>query len=163
MAQPATQQPAALFICLGNICRSPLAEGLCLHHLSAIGRAGHAHADSAGTAGYHIGKSPDHRSIAVATQHGVTLPSKARQVDPAQDWHRFTLLIPMDRDNESDILDLGAPASKVRRLGSFLHRAHERFDADVPDPYYDNDDAFAHVFTMLDDAMPELVRTLLDA
>ncbi len=134
-----------LFVCLGNICRSPLAEGIFLHLAQQRGVADRFSVDSAGTGGWHIGKGPDPRSVAVARKHGVALPSRARQVrgDETEHWN---LVLAMDTQNRIDLLDLGFDASKVRVIRVFDPTADAE---DVPDPYYGGDDGFEHVYAML--------------
>lgn len=156
---------AVLFVCLGNICRSPLAEGLFIHLARERGVLDRFRVDSAGTGAWHVGKSADPRSIAVARAHGVHLPSIARQVDPARDFERFDLVLAMDRSNRTDLLDLGAPRDRVRLMRSFdptLTGAPEH-DLDVPDPYYGHRDGFQRVYDMLLRAttglLDELVRS----
>ncbi|MDZ4830076.1 MAG: low molecular weight protein-tyrosine-phosphatase [Phycisphaerae bacterium] len=144
-----------LFVCMGNICRSPVAEGVFLHLSRARGVADLFEVDSAGTGGWHAGEPPDRRSSQVAAVRGVHLPSVARQV-VAADFARFDRLIVMDRTNERDLLHMGAPRSKVQLLLSFdpASRAEE-----VLDPYYGGRDGFESMYTLIDGAC----RGLLDA
>jgi protein-tyrosine phosphatase len=145
------QPTGVLFVCLGNICRSPLAEGLFLHLADERGVADRFLVDSCGTGGWHIGEPPDKRARAVAKKHGVHLPSRARRLDPAADWERFHWLIPMDLSNRRDLLAEGAPSERVRLLRSFdpaLAGGHEK-DMQVPDPYYGAGDGFEVVFEMV--------------
>jgi protein-tyrosine phosphatase len=140
-----------LFVCLGNICRSPLAEGLFIHLARERGVLERFRVDSAGTGAWHVGKPADPRSIAVARAHGVHLPSVARQVDPETDFVRFGLILAMDRSNRTDLLDLGAARERVRLMRSFdptLVGASEQ-ELDVPDPYYGDGDGFERVYEML--------------
>lgn len=142
---------ALLFVCLGNICRSPLAEGLFIHLASERGEMQRFRVDSAGTGAWHVGKGADPRSIAVARAHGVHLPSIARQVEAESDFEGFDLILAMDRANRTDLLDLGAPRERVRLMRSFdptLAGADER-ELDVPDPYYGPGDGFQRVYDML--------------
>ncbi|SFM52280.1 protein-tyrosine phosphatase [Pleomorphomonas diazotrophica] len=100
-----------LFVCLGNICRSPTAEGLMLNHLAAAGLANRIRVDSAGTGGWHAGEPPDRRTIAAARKHGVDLmPLRARQVRTA-DFSDFDLIVGMDRQNVADLRRLAPKAS----------------------------------------------------
>lgn len=142
---------ALLFVCLGNICRSPLAEGLFIHLANQRGVIDRFLVDSAGTGAWHVGKAADSRSIAVARAHGVHLPSVARQVDAATDFERFDLILAMDRANRTDLLDLGAPRERVKLMRSFdatLAGADDR-ELEVPDPYYGHGDGFQRVYDML--------------
>lgn len=132
---------------MGNICRSPLAEGVFLHLLRERGLEGRIVVDSAGTGGWHVGHPPDPRSIAVASRYGIELPSRARKIH-TDDWEKFDLIIVMDNENRSDCLDAGAPEDKVRHLRSFdpiLNGAN----LPVPDPYYGGEDGFDTVYEMV--------------
>lgn len=143
---------AILFVCLGNICRSPLAEGILRHRIEAAGLSAAVSVDSAGTASWHTGKSPDPRSIAIAARNGIDLTSqRARQVAPA-DFTCFDMILAMDADNLTE-LRARAPAGSRTQLRRFLGR-------DVPDPYYGGPDGFDHVFRMLDKGCAALVAEL---
>jgi protein-tyrosine phosphatase len=154
-----------LFVCLGNICRSPLAEGVFLHKADHRGAAQRFEVDSAGLGGWHVGEAPDPRALAVARRHGVRLVSRARQVARA-DFLRFDHLICMDHSNRNGLLKIGAPPDKVRLLlevGSASRgRGHgPRRGSDVPDPYYGGDDGFEEVFGLIDSACEALLDELL--
>ncbi|MBL9150216.1 MAG: low molecular weight phosphotyrosine protein phosphatase [Phycisphaerae bacterium] len=143
-----------LFVCMGNICRSPVAEGVFLHLARERGTLDRFVVDSAGTGGWHAGAKPDRRSVDVAAKRGVHLPSIARQVT-GDDFARFDYLIVMDAQNEEDLLSMGAPRDKVVRLMAYhpSPRLHE-----VPDPYYGGIDGFEHMYELIDAAC----RGLLD-
>ena len=137
-----------LFVCLGNICRSPLAEGVFKSLLRARSLTEHYRVDSAGTGAWHVGEGPDRRATEVARRHGVTLEGRARQV-AAPDFVDFDYLVAMDRQNLSELSTL------TRRRGSRarLHLLRE-FDPDpgdrqVPDPYYGGTDGFETVYAIL--------------
>lgn len=139
-----------LFVCLGNICRSPLAEGVFIHLARERGVLDLFEVDSCGTGRWHVGKRADPRSLEVAERNGVHLPSIARQVEPRRDFERFEWLIAMDRSNRNHLLDAGAPEGRVHLLRAFdpeLRGASEG-ELDVPDPYWD-DDGFERVFEMV--------------
>lgn len=143
--------PSVLFVCLGNICRSPLAEGIFLHLAKGRGIEGIT-VDSCGTGGWHAGEGPDRRALAVARQRGVHLPSRARKVI-VQDFEKFDLIVAMDASNLDDLVALGAPRDRVRLMRSY-DPAHSNTHAgkpapDVPDPYYGGDDGFDRVYDML--------------
>ncbi|MCW5758109.1 MAG: low molecular weight phosphotyrosine protein phosphatase [Phycisphaeraceae bacterium] len=156
----ATRPPSILFVCLGNICRSPLAEGIFLHLAERHGLDGVV-VDSAGTGDWHAGEGPDRRAMAVARRRGVHLPSIARQVRVPEDFDRFTHLVPMDASNMAHLLDLGAPPGRVRLMRAY-DPAHAGLPVapDVPDPYYGGDDGFDRVFDMLESACLGLVEHL---
>ncbi|NRA57793.1 MAG: low molecular weight phosphotyrosine protein phosphatase [Phycisphaerales bacterium] len=146
MTEPSAP-PSVLFVCLGNICRSPLAEGIFLHLAAERGIDGMI-VDSAGTGGWHAGEGPDRRASAVATKRGVHLPSIARQIERA-DFERFTHIIAMDASNHENLLSMGAPAERLRLMRSYDPSHSIQSAPDVPDPYYGGDDGFDRVFDML--------------
>ena len=140
-----------LFVCLGNICRSPLAKVIMRDRARLRGVGGLISVDSCGTGAWHVGKGADPRSIQIAAVNGLSLEHTARQLDPACDFARFDWLIAMDRDNREALLHRGAPAAKVRLARSFDPGLAGEADwkLDVPDPYYGGDDGFRVVFDML--------------
>ncbi|WP_269931866.1 low molecular weight protein-tyrosine-phosphatase [Aminobacter sp. HY435] len=147
-----------LFVCLGNICRSPLAEGVFRAVLAERGVEAEFVVDSAGTGGWHAGSAPDPRSIAIAAQYGVDITAQqARKVVPA-DFERFDLILGMDRSNVDD-LKASAPAKAAGRVELFLGHATGR-TRDVPDPYYGGDDGFAAVYRMIREASEALADRL---
>lgn len=134
------------FVCLGNICRSPTAEGVLVHLVAQAGRADAFEIDSAGTAAYHEGERPDRRALATARARGVELPGRARQFRPA-DFERFDHVLAMDRDNLRELMRLApddAARAKLALLRSFDPDAPH--GAEVPDPYYGGADGFERVF-----------------
>src|SRR5688500_1630475 len=110
--EPPNPRTRVLFVCLGNICRSPLAEGVFLHLVKEAGLTDRFEVASAGTGEWHIGERPDSRSIAVARRHGVELPSRARQVE-SKDLHTFDHVIAMDRENLRDLKRLAGAGAKA--------------------------------------------------
>lgn len=141
-------QTSVLFICLGNICRSPLAEGIFTHMIRERGLAERFHIDSCGTGGWHAGNAPDPRSVLIAAKNGLDITHlRARKFDAKRDPVEFDWLIPMDRQNETDIIELGTPSDKVRLMRSFDRTLSK--PSDVPDPYYGGDDGFDKVYEML--------------
>ncbi len=154
-----------LFVCLGNICRSPLAEGLFIHLARARGILHRFEIDSCGTGGWHVGERPDKRALAVAKKHGVELPSLARRLDSPGDFERFHLILHMDRANRRDLLAEGAPEDRVRLLRAFDPTLANRADGDldVPDPYYGADGGFDEVFAMVHAACNGLLDHLTRA
>ncbi len=149
---------SVLFVCMGNICRSPLAEGVFLHLLRERGLEDRFTVDSAGTGGWHVGNPPDPRSLAVARKYGIDLPSRARQIHSG-DWEKFDLIIVMDNDNLSDCLDAGAPKAKIRHLRSFDSKLNGS-NLPVPDPYYGGEDGFETVYQMVHAACSGLLDDL---
>lgn len=137
-----------LFVCLGNICRSPLAEGVFAHLAERRGVRAHFEVDSCGTGGWHAGEPSDLRATAVALRHGIRLTRVARQLNPERDFGRFHHLIAMDRSNARHLLEAGAPRDRVRLLRSFV--PDDAHDLDVPDPYYGGDDGFETVYRIIE-------------
>jgi protein-tyrosine phosphatase len=137
-----------LFVCLGNICRSPLAEGVFLHLADEAGLSHRLEVDSAGTGAYHVGERPDRRSIEVASRHGIELPGRARQAEP-EDFERFHMVVAMDRSNHDDLAAMapGDATAELRMLREFDPEADG--DLDVPDPYYGGPQGFDRVYEMV--------------
>lgn len=156
---PEPRQTGVLFVCLGNICRSPLAEGIFIHLARERGVQERFRVDSCGTGGWHAGERADPRSIAVAAKYGIELPSIARKFDPRRDPVDFHWLIPMDNQNHRDLLDHGVPREKLRLM---LDYHPELKSGEVPDPYYGGPDGFDKVYEMLrvscDAMLDSLVR-----
>lgn len=148
------------FVCLGNICRSPTAEGIMLHLVEREGLSDQFVIDSAGTSGYHVGEPPDSRSLATAQARGVHLPSRARQF-VASDFQRFDFVLAMDIPNVRALYGLApdqAARDKVHLLRSFDAQSHD--GAAVPDPYYGSGDGFEHVFDVCEAACRGLLTHL---
>ncbi len=140
-------QISILFVCLGNICRSPLAEGILRHLAAAAGRADEFLIDSAGTGAWHIGDPPDSRAIAVAAEHGIDISTlRARRVEAA-DFDRFDLILALDRKNLQSLRE-SAPAGASARIALFAEHALATAD-DVPDPYFGGRAEFEDVYRML--------------
>jgi len=147
-----------LFVCTGNICRSPTAEGVFRHFIAAAGLSDRFHVDSAGTHGYHIGEPPDSRSVALARKHGYDLSAlRARQFSAA-DYAAFDLLLAMDRGHLKIMRRL-APPQDAARARLFLSYVPECGIDDVPDPYYGDERDFAQTLDLIERGS----RALLDA
>lgn len=148
-----------LFVCMGNICRSPTAEGVSRNIIINSGMDEFIKVDSAGTHGYHIGEPPDLRTCEAALRRGIDLSNlRARKVVPL-DFEHFDLLLAMDRDN-LELLKRGARPEYHAKLGLFMSYA-SRFDTDeVPDPYYGGEQGFELVLDMAEDAGRGLIETL---
>ena len=146
-----------LFVCMGNICRSPLAEGVFRELVQRAGLADSIEIDSAGIGDWHVGELPDPRTRAVAERRGLKLVSRARQVIP-DDLEQFDYVVAMDEENLRGLRRLRAdagPDTQVRRLREFDREA----DAlDVPDPYYGGDDGFERVHDMVERACAGLLE-----
>jgi protein-tyrosine phosphatase len=144
---------------MGNICRSPTAEGVMRRMLADAGMEG-VEVESAGTGGWHAGEPPDERATVAAARRGVTLEGAARQVKPA-DFRRFDLLVAMDRGNLRELLALAPDedaAEKVRLLREFDPASSG--DLDVPDPYYGGNRGFENVLDMVEAACRGLIDEL---
>jgi protein-tyrosine phosphatase len=142
------------FVCLGNICRSPTAEGIFLHVVAREGLHAHFVIDSAGTAAYHVGERADPRTQSTAQARGVALPSFARRFERA-DFARFDYVLAMDTKNRDDLLRLaqsGEERAKVQLLRSFCARSVDANELDVPDPYYGGVQGFEDVFDICEAA-----------
>ena len=138
---------SVLFVCLGNICRSPLAEGVFRAVLEAEGKAGGALIDSAGTNGYHTGEAPDARSIKIARRYGIDISNQQCRQLVADDFHRFDLIVGMDRMNMAAI-EKRRPAGASAQTGLFYGVALG--DAkQIPDPYFGTDSDFEAIYRMI--------------
>jgi protein-tyrosine phosphatase len=140
-----------LFVCLGNICRSPTAEGVMRSLIARDALEQEIETDSAGTGSWHLGSAPDARASAAAAGRGVTLAGAARQVR-AQDFEEFDLILAMDGENLRDLRRLAQGTGgeeRVRRLREFDPAAVAAGELDVPDPYYGAPGGFDEVFEMV--------------
>ncbi len=140
-----------LFVCSGNICRSPTAEAMFRALIEERGLSGEIEVDSAGTGSWHVGSPPDERSARAARARGIELSGRARQVEPS-DFERFDVLVAMDASHAAELQAL-APAemaAKVRLLREFDPEAVAAGDTDVPDPYYGGPDGFEHVLDVVE-------------
>jgi protein-tyrosine phosphatase len=148
-----------LFVCMGNICRSPTAEGVTRALAEREGLQAHFEFDSAGTHGYHIGSPPDARSRKAAEQRGYDLsPLRARQVNP-YDFVRFDHILAMDCDNLA-LLKQACPVEHQAKLGLFLDFATRFPEREVPDPYYGGEEGFDLVLDLIEDAARGLLERL---
>jgi protein-tyrosine phosphatase len=152
---------AILFVCLGNICRSPLAEGIFRHQIEAARMADRFTIDSAGCGGWHTGELPDKRSIAVAQTHGIDISGqRARQIHIA-DFDRFDLILGLDRDNVRNLIDM-KPEGSQAEVGLYLEKALG-VAKNVPDPYYGSEADFAAVYKLCEKAGAGLLKSLTSA
>ena len=148
-----------LFVCMGNICRSPTAEGVFRRKLQALKISGPIEVDSAGTHGYHVGEAPDQRAQRAAERRGYDLSKiRARKV-AVQDFDYFDLILAMDR-NSLEALRRVCPPQRHDRLGLFMDYASRFDDDEVPDPYYGLGQGFDLVVDMVEDATDGLIATI---
>ena len=152
-------RPAILFVCLGNICRSPLAEAAFRARAEEAGLD--VMADSAGTADYHVGKSPDPRSVAEAARHGIDIGEyRGRQLAP-KDFSRFSMIFGMDHENVSNI-EKCRPGGSTTPVALLMDVVEGREGAAIADPYYDGEERFADTWADVDAAAIALVERLRD-
>lgn len=150
---------SVLFVCLGNICRSPTGEGVLLHAIQQQGLESRCIVDSAGTSGYHVGQAADYRMRESAARRGYSLLSRSRQLTH-QDMLEFDLVIAMDRENRLGIEAVNSqPSARIHLLSDFLDDA---WPIDVPDPYYGGDAGFEEVLDMIEAACPKILAELLE-
>ena len=144
-----------LFVCLGNICRSPTGEGVLQHLVDEQNLSFQYKIDSAGTAGYHIGAQADSRMREHAAKRGYDLQSRARKLTKS-DLEQFDLVIAMDRENYQNIVAIHPkPTAEIKMLSDFLGG---EWPHDVPDPYYGGADGFEYVLDMIEAACPKIVE-----
>jgi protein-tyrosine phosphatase len=151
------QPTRVLFVCLGNICRSPLAEGVFAHLAKERGVIDRFYVDSAGTGGWHSGEAPDPRMTKVAKKRGVALTSVARKVEPRRDFPDadgeggFDVVVAMDQENLEALLKAGCPSDRLSLLRSHDPAMEGKSGAalEVPDPYYGGADGFEEVYDLV--------------
>ena len=148
-----------LFVCLGNICRSPLAEAIFKDKISKKGLENLVEADSCGTAHYHIGNSPDHRTIANALKNGVVIDHLGQQLsyDHITD---YDFILAMDKSNHQNILKLDKDGIYLKKVSLMRSFDNDRDDDSVPDPYYGTEKDFQQVFEILDSSVESFIRFL---
>lgn len=147
-----------LMVCLGNICRSPLAEGI----LRAKVKSENIFVDSAGTAAYHIGKLPDTRSIEVAKKHGIDITNQRARKFVVADFNEFDVIYAMDTANFNDILSLATSKEEIGKVKLLLNEINTVENKSVPDPYYGEATGFENVYNMLDEACTVIANTLIE-
>jgi len=158
-AMKSTKKISVLFVCMGNICRSPTAEAVARTLALRCGLEAHFEFDSAGTHGYHVGQAPDRRAQEAAAKRGYDLSKlRARQVD-ARDFVRFDRILAMDRDNLA-LLRQACPVEHHGKLGLFLEYASEKTLDEVPDPYYGGPEGFETVLDLIEEGAHGLIERL---
>jgi protein-tyrosine phosphatase len=152
---------SVLFVCLGNICRSPLAQGIFEKQILNTELGAHYAADSAGTSGWHVGEPPHSGSIAIARKFGITIDKqKSRPVHP-KDGEIFDYIIAMDSSNRESLLsEFGFPATKVHLMRDFSLTNKTNKGMAVPDPWGKSRSAFEEVYRILDDAIAGFIEFL---
>lgn len=148
-------QTKVLMVCLGNICRSPLAEGI----LKSKVDPNRVYVDSAGTAGYHIGSGPDMRSIAVANKYNIDISSQRCRIFTRDDLNRFDLIYAMDQSNYTDIISMATVDIQVQKVRLLLDEVDLGIN-EVPDPYYGGQQGFELVFDLVNRACDAVVKRI---
>jgi protein-tyrosine phosphatase len=162
MYRTQSMQDSVLFVCLGNICRSPTAEGVFRERVRRAGLSDRIVVASAGTGDWHVGEPPDRRAIAHAAKRGYDLrKQRARQLCP-EDFERFNWILAMDRANLRE-LSAQRPADFGGHVGLFLEMAPHLGVAEVPDPYYGGADGFERVLDLIESASDSLLARIIDA
>ena len=147
-----------LMVCLGNICRSPLAEGILKSKIDSQ----KAYIDSSGTGSYHIGKLPDSRSIAVAKNYNLDITDQRCKQFKQSDFDEFDLIFVMDSFNKEDVLRLARNNNDRAKVKMILNEVFPDENVDVPDPYHDSERGFENVYQMLDKACNIIAQKLND-
>jgi len=145
-----------LMVCLGNICRSPLAEGILKSKLNPDFYI----VESAGTSAYHIGELHDHRSIAIAKKNGIDISNQRARKFIANDFNEFDLIYAMDIENYHNICSLSTNKSNLLKVKLILNEINPLKDLSVPDPYYGGDFGFENVYEMLDKACSIITKNI---
>lgn len=145
-----------VMVCLGNICRSPLAEGILKSKLDTTKFT----VDSAGTANYHTGKSPDKRSIAVAIKNGLDITNQKAAHFQASYFKQYDHIFVMDLSNYNDVLSLAKSPKERDKVSLILNETHPNQGMEVPDPYYGGDEGFDYVYELLDAACEVIANRL---
>lgn len=146
-----------LMVCLGNICRSPLAEGVLRHQAALAGVP--VEVDSCGTANYHVGAKPDHRSIKKASEYGFNIADLRGRQFTSNDFHDFDIIYVMDQSNYNNVIRLAPNESHKKKVKLILNEISET-NSEVPDPYYGGDDGFEHVYQLLNTACKNIITKL---
>ena len=150
---------SVLFVCMGNICRSPTAEGVFRHLVGEAGLSGQIQIDSAGTHAYHIGEPPDRRSQATAKSRGVDLSMQRARKVASEDFKKFHYVLAMDENNLSELLRI-CPSDAIHPPQLFLAFAPQLAHREVPDPYYGGPQGFDQVFDMVESASKGLLEVI---
>nr|AOE12535.1 protein tyrosine phosphatase [uncultured bacterium]CCF99349.1 low molecular weight phosphotyrosine protein phosphatase [uncultured Cytophagia bacterium] len=147
-----------LMVCLGNICRSPIAEGVLQTKLNSKGLD--IKVDSAGTGGWHAGQAPDPRSIAIANKYGIDISNQQARQFSSSDFESFDIIYAMDGSNLSDIVSLANSNEDIEKVRLILNEISPEDNTPVPDPYYGGDDGFEKVYQLLDAACEIITKKI---
>ncbi|MDQ7075240.1 MAG: low molecular weight protein-tyrosine-phosphatase [Gammaproteobacteria bacterium] len=149
-----------LFVCMGNICRSPTAEGVFTQLVSEAGLSDRFEIDSAGTHSYHIGKKPDKRAQEAALQRGLDLSGLRGREVYKEDFAYFDYILAMDKDNLRDLKLISPKAEFEGKIHLFLDFSEQASESEVPDPYYGGDQGFEHVLDLVQQASVGLLAQI---
>jgi protein-tyrosine phosphatase len=147
-----------VMVCLGNICRSPLAEGILQSKVNDT-----VFVDSAGTANYHIGELPDKRSIDVANKYGIDITNQRCKHFTSKHFEEFDSIYVMDKSNYENVIKLASSEKDKQKVKLILNESSPNHDLEVPDPYYGGEDGFENVYQMLDEACNVIAKNLKTA
>jgi protein-tyrosine phosphatase len=147
-----------LMVCLGNICRSPLAEGILAHKVKGNGLDWYV--DSAGTGNWHVGNLPDPRSIKAAKNHGIDITNQRARQFKAQDLEDFDLIFAMDSSNYQNIIALAKNEVEINKVFLIRNLVSPNQNLPVPDPYYSGEEAYEEVYQLLDEACNEILKNV---
>lgn len=145
-----------LMVCLGNICRSPMADGLLRKKVSDHNLA--IEVDSAGTGDWHVGQAPDDRMRATAKSNGLSIDELRGRQFVQEDFDLFDRVYVMDRSNYENVIKLARNDADITKVDLFLNLSHPGEDMEVPDPYFGGEEGFQHVFDLIDDATDRLIN-----
>jgi len=150
-----------LMVCLGNICRSPIAEGILRHKLQTM-KNEDVETDSAGTSNFHIGECPDSRMRMTAVKNGMDISDLRARQFVQSDFDEFDLIYAMDNANKQDILKLARNDADRAKVKLILDEVYPGESREVPDPYYGGEQGFQDVFDMLDDATDQIIAKYIE-
>ena len=145
-----------LMVCLGNICRSPLAEGILVHKTKQLD----IKVDSAGTAAYHVGKLPDKRSIEIADKYNINLRNQRARQFSRTDFDEFDIIFAMDTNNLAHLISLAKTEKERKKIRLILNEINPNACKSVPDPYYGGENGFQNVYNMLNEACNKIAQNI---
>tara|TARA_B110000116_G_C16327007_1_gene354961 strand:+ start:68 stop:517 length:450 start_codon:yes stop_codon:yes gene_type:complete len=145
-----------LMVCLGNICRSPLAEGILTHKTKSL----NIEVDSAGTAGYHVGEFPDARSIEIAKKYNINISKQRARQFSRTDFDKFDIIYAMDVNNYTHLISLTSNDDERNSIKLILNEINPNLCESVPDPYYGGENGFQNVYNMLNEACDKIVQNI---
>ena len=143
-------------VCLGNICRSPLAEGILAHKTKQLD----VEVDSAGTAAYHVGELPDKRSIEIADKYNINLKNQRARQFSRTDFDEFDIIFAMDTNNLAHLISLAETEKERNKIKLILNEINPNTYESVPDPYYGDENGFQNIYNMLNEACDKIVQNI---